>query len=182
MIKRAMRFVPTVLLIMVLLTVLMDLGLLMMEWMGYWTNFTDSMPVGLYKETGKKITKNSYVLLCKEDSFLQRAKSEGECEDGHKPLLKSVVAEDGDVVTISDEGIFVNYKKLRNSERLKNIRIQTKNITDYKLLGNEFLVMGRSPYSWDSRYFGIVRGKEFITKVDPILVFYSRYEDLSFDE
>lgn len=54
MLKRAMRFVPTVLLIMVLLTVLMDLGLLMMEWMGYWTNFTDSMPVGLYKETGKK--------------------------------------------------------------------------------------------------------------------------------
>ena len=67
-------------------------------------------------ETREKITKNSYVLLCKEDSFLQRAKSEGECEDGHKPLLKSVVAEVGDVVTISDEGIFVNYRKLKNSE------------------------------------------------------------------
>ena len=179
MLKRVMRFVPTVLLIMVLL---MNLVMLMMGWMGYWTNITDSMPVGVYKETREKITKNSYVLLCKEDSFLQRAKSEGECEDGHKPLLKSVVAEVGDVVTISDEGIFVNYRKLRTSERLKNIRIQARNIVDYTLQDDEFLVMGRSPYSWDSRYFGIVRGSEFISQVVPVFLFYSRYEDLSFDD
>lgn len=182
MLKRVMRFVPTVLLIMVLLTVLMNLVMLMMGWMGYWTNITDSMPVGVYKETEEKITKNSYVLLCKEDSFLQRAKSEGECKDGHKPLLKSVVAKVGDVVTISDEGIFVNYRKLRNSERLKNIRIQAKNIVDYTLQEDEFLVMGRSPYSWDSRYFGIVRGNEFISQVVPVFLFYSKYEDLHFDD
>lgn len=182
MLKRLMRFVPTVLLIMVLLTVLMNLVMLMMGWMGYWTNITDSMPVGVYKETEEKITKNSYVLLCKEDSFLQRAKSEGECEDGHKPLLKSVVAEVGDVVTISDEGIFVNYRKLKNSERLKNIRIQAKNIVDYTLQDDEFLVMGRSPFSWDSRYFGIVRGNEFISQVVPVFLFYSKYEDLHFDD
>lgn len=182
MLKRLMRFVPTVLLIMVLLTVLMNLVMLMMGWMGFWTNITDSMPVGVYKETEEKITKNSYVLLCKEDSFLQRAKSEGECEDGHKPLLKSVVAEVGDVVTVSDGGIFVNYRKLRNSERLKNIRIQARNIVDYTLQDDEFLVMGRSPYSWDSRYFGIVRGNEFISQVVPVFLFYSKYEDFQFDD
>ena len=182
MLKRLMRFVPTVLLIMVLLTVLMNLVMLMIGWMGYWTNITDSMPVGVYKETEEKITKNSYVLLCKEDSFLQRAKSEGECDDGHKPLLKSVVAVGGDVVTVSDGGVFVNYRKLKNSERLKNIRVQAKNIVDYTLQNDEFLVMGRSPFSWDSRYFGIVRGNEFISQVVPVFLFYSKYEDFQFDD
>ena len=62
MLKRLVRFVPTVLLIMVLLTVLMNLVMLMMGWLGYWTNITDSMPVGVYKETEEKITRGNFLL------------------------------------------------------------------------------------------------------------------------
>lgn len=164
--------------------VLLDLMIVSLGWCGYWVNATNSMPVGLYKEDSGNIEKKSYVLLCKDDYQLSRKKSDDYfCKDGHQPILKTVVAARNDVVSISDKGVYVNSLKLRNSERLANSMLikNGSQLTDYRLKENEFLVMGRSPYSWDSRYFGIVKRDEVVSKVVPVFVFFTQYEDFDFN-
>lgn len=177
-----LRFVPKLLAFVAVITLIFDITCLVLGNMGYWVNITNSMPVGVYREESGDIEKDNYVLLCKDDYELKRAKNDDYlCKDGHQPLLKKVVAVKDDVVTVSNEGVYVNYTKLENSERIVNSWLNEKNLLDYTLKDKEFLVMGRSPYSWDSRYFGIVRRDEFISKVVPVFLVFSKYEDLHFN-
>lgn len=177
-----LRFVPKLLAVVAGITLIFDIACLILGNMGYWVNVTNSMPVGVYREESGDIKKDNYVLLCKDDYELNRAKNDDYlCKDGHMPLLKRVVAVKNDVVTVSNEGVYVNYTKLENSERIVNSWLNEKNLLDYTLKDKEFLVMGRSPYSWDSRYFGIVRRDEFISKVVPVFLVFSKYEDLHFN-
>ena len=177
-----LRFVPKLLAVVAGITLIFDIACLILGNMGYWVNVTNSMPVGVYREESGDIKKENYVLLCKDDYELNRAKNDDYlCKDGHQPLLKRVVAVKNDVVTVSNEGVYVNYTKLQNSERIVNSWLNEKNLLDYTLKDKEFLVMGISPYSWDSRYFGIVRRDEFVSKVVPVFLVFSKYEDLHFN-
>lgn len=167
------KWIQKALLGSVVLLISINICILIMGYRGYWINITNSMPIGIYKEIeSMKIPKYSYVLICKEDESIKRTRNAiYYCDDGHQPLLKIVVATEGDLVTINDEGIFVNRKKIRHTERLQKFRNVSFNIHDYKLRNNEYLVTGNSPYSWDSRYFGIVSGNDFLSPVVPVYLF-----------
>ena len=141
-------------------------------------NFTDSMPVGLYRRSEDQISKHSLVLL--NNALLEQHNSlfsQG-IDNGYflrdNNLLKEVIAVAGDVVSVTREGIYINGQKYPGtaavtSDSHGNTLKQSK-LTEYLLKKDELLVFGNSSSkSFDSRYFGIVKSNEVIATVKPIL-------------
>lgn len=140
-------------------------------------NLSESYPLGLYKELGEsgETTKGTLVLFCppKNEVFDYALKQgwllQGECESGSIPLIKKVVAVEGDKVTISNTRyVFINGMKQKNSNIYKLPYI-TKSQTLQK---NEvFLMSDFSKTSFDARYFGALNKSVIITPVEPIYTF-----------
>lgn len=149
--------------------------------LGWVINTTASVPVGLYRRVDDPIEKSSVVLFCPPvEPFFIRAQERGYighglCKGGFEPLLKQVVAVQGDGVLIADAGILVNHF-LVPSSRLK--------ISDSKgrplgksllrpgvLATGELLLLGiNSPDSFDARYFGLVDQRLVISVVEPVML------------
>jgi conjugative transfer signal peptidase TraF len=141
-------------------------------------NFTDSMPVGLYRRSEDQISKHSLVLL--NNALLEQHNSlfsQG-IDNGYflrdNNLLKEVIAVAGDVVSVTREGIYINGQNYPGTAAVitdshGNTLKQSK-LTEYLLKKDELLVFGNSSSkSFDSRYFGIVKSDEVIATVKPIL-------------
>ena len=141
-------------------------------------NFTDSMPVGLYRKSADQLSKHSLVLL--NNALLEQHNSlfcQG-IDNGYflrdNNLLKEVIAVAGDIVSVSREGIYINGQKYPGTAAVitdshGNTLKQSK-LTEYLLKKDELLVFGNSSSkSFDSRYFGIVKSDEVIATVKPIL-------------
>lgn len=81
--------------------------------LGFRINLTNSIPVGLYRIIGTKITKNSFVIFCPDDRSAFRLAmkrgyiSSGLCPSGYGYLMKKVVATQGDIVSSTVEDVFV---------------------------------------------------------------------------
>ena len=93
--------------------------------------------------------------------------SNGICRSNIVPLLKRVIAKNGDTILITKDGILINNKLIPNILTIKNSKIKLTKIpigTKFNLKKDEYWVMGDTPNSYDSRYFGIVSESEFINK------------------
>lgn len=140
-------------------------------------NLSESYPLGLYKEIGKQdeIKKGSLVLFCPpkrpvfDYALMQGWLLQGECESGSVPLIKKVVAVEGDEIAISNaKYVFVNGVKQKNSNVYK-LPYVAKSQTLQK---NEvFLMSDFSKTSFDARYFGALDKSVIITPVEPIYTF-----------
>jgi conjugative transfer signal peptidase TraF len=85
---------------------------------GIRVNASTSLPLGLYKITTDPSER--LVEFCPAEPFaslsrIRRYRGEGNCPDGAEPLMKPVVAVEGDIVQISNKGVTVNSKLLPNS-------------------------------------------------------------------
>lgn len=121
-----------------------------------------------YATDAKNIAKGDYVFICIGDSSVLRKISshlpKGDC-GGSIGLLKQVVASTNDTITHSESGILVNGVLQPNSKTLDNKKLLKplpKYAGNYTLKNNEFLVLGETVTSLDSRYFGPIK-KEWIT-------------------
>ncbi|MBP9742100.1 MAG: S26 family signal peptidase [Burkholderiales bacterium] len=84
----------------------------------------------------------------------------GECVHNTPYLMKRIVAMANDVVEITALGILVNGHLLPNSIPLLNyrmVKLPRIRMKKVKLKMDEFLVMGQTAHSYDSRYFGIIK-------------------------
>ena len=76
------------------------------------------------------------------------------------PLLKRVVAVEGDWVSVSSSGVIINEQLLPNSAPLLRDKegraLPVMNMDHYRLGTDQAFLMGVTPSSWDSRYFGPV--------------------------
>ena len=76
------------------------------------------------------------------------------------PLLKRVVALAGDVVSISSSGVTINGELLPNSAPLSHDEagrpLAMAQLDHFTLGTDQAFLMGVTPSSWDSRYFGPV--------------------------
>jgi conjugative transfer signal peptidase TraF len=152
-------------------------------------NATASFPKGLYKRKKQKFDyhgraiKNELIILCgtKTEAFkaaLQRRylRPSTKCNNKAQRLLKRVHAVQGDVITMNEEGLWVNGKWVQNSKPLKydssgrkmlSINMRNK----YLVKDNEIWVMAEyAKNSFDSRYFGLIPTKHIIDVVEPWLV------------
>lgn len=142
-----------------------------------WINVSSSIPYGVYKRVDKYPQKDDYILFCLEDelaklSVERRYTTTGNCSFQSAPIGKRVVAAQGDLVKISKKGIEVN-GKLLSKTRPSTYDLLERKMPEYSIhryLDNaEFVVASTKENSYDSRYFGIVRGEQVKGVIETII-------------
>ncbi len=143
---------------------------------GIRVNLSESAPIGVWKEmSGFK--KGDYVLVCllkeRVGVSYQRYLSPGSCFSGHVPLLKKIVAIEGDQVKLKGIKVWVNGVRLQEEKFNKPLpcRQINQNATYHLKNGEYFVLNTKHPCSLDSKYFGKVLKEEIISGVKPLLIF-----------
>lgn len=143
-------------------------------------NSTDSYPIGFYWTTDKSEAKGDLVMFCPPDNAVfKEAKKRGYitygfCEGDYGELLKRLVAIEGDSITVSEEGVFVNEIKIANSKPFIRDSVQQQmpiyRVRDYVLRDGEVLLMSdHNKGSFDARYFGVIKQASIKDVVTPLL-------------
>jgi conjugative transfer signal peptidase TraF len=150
---------------------------------GLWINTTDSMPMGLWRETSSQSARSGdVVLLCLPETPTtmlgqeRRYIAPGSCPTGQEILLKPIAAGAGDVVTVSPSGVTVNGWSIVNSAQLahdsRGRPLPGYPAGTYRVPAGEiWLVSPHNPRSFDSRYFGPVPSSLVRSTVRPVWVF-----------
>ena len=137
---------------------------------GLHVTLSGSLPSGIYRETGEAPRRGSILLLCPPEGRASRLAlrrgyfSEGHCRAGSKPVGKPAVALPGDTVALTEKGIFVNGKRLAQSRPFPTDSEGHRVAPMYGrwvLSENTYYLFSDylPRYSYDSRYFGPVRGE-----------------------
>lgn len=131
---------------------------------GVRVNLSGSMPIGLYRVSNGPPVKGAMVLACLPESVAMFARSrgyvpKGKCPGATAPIGKVVLALAGDSVQVTDTGLLVNGRPVRNTKPL-TVDGAGRSLPRFP---NGTYVVGQddvwlySPYSkrsFDSRYFG----------------------------
>jgi signal peptidase I len=130
-------------------------------------NVTDSMTKGIYvKKIISDYRKGDIVIFLMDKKYLKFVESSLRKNKTEKLyLLKRIVAVEGDTVETRKDGIvLINGEKKGKIFKIKGL---TDKIEDkrYVLKKNEYYVMGDTETSFDSRYLGILRKKDFKSEV-----------------
>ena len=136
-------------------------------------NVTISEPLGWYWLSPPYPIQVDKVYTMKVPvEFLSLVKQLG-YKSNAKALFKKVVAKDGDIIKVTDEGILINNKLMRSSqgiETFKGISLHPLPVGyQYKLKPNEYFMMGDTSHSFDSRYFGVVKENDIENEARLIL-------------
>ena len=131
---------------------------------GFRINLTSSLPVGIWKidKSFTRIEKGDYVWFTPTKRIAEFALKRGyleknpKCKNNAIPLLKVVYGLPGDTYSFHDDLIRINNLPVKNVKRRKT---DSKNrpmprIADGKVPANQFFVLTKHPYSFDSRYYG----------------------------
>ena len=130
-------------------------------------NVTDSMTKGIYvKKIISDYKKGDLVIFLMDKKYLKYVESSLSKNKGKKLyLLKRIVAVEGDTVETRKDGIvLINGEKKGKIFKIKGLTDKIEN-TRYILKKDEYYVMGDTETSFDSRYLGILRKKDFKSEV-----------------
>ncbi len=165
--------------VLVLIPVLLGMAA---EWGDFVRTNTPSLPAGIYRLTHN--TSDPLISFCPtgQASIVSSSRHYREeswtraCPDDHAPLLKPVVAREGDVVTISTEGISVNGQLLRNSKSYpydhSHLPMNPVPHGTYPVApGTVWVVSSYNKASYDSRYIGPVQTKDIRNYGHPVWQF-----------
>lgn len=142
---------------------------------GYRVNFTTSMPVGIYQIVPGIPFRGDFVSFNLDESnpyFQISLERHYLGLNGNKPLLKVLAGMPGDRITVSKQGISINYKLIPNSQSRiidrhgRTLPHQLKPMTIPPAKG--LALAPFSPNSFDSRYFGLV-DLDRMQRVIPVL-------------
>lgn len=144
-------------------------------------NWTDSMPVGLYQRVEAQLERGSRVVLCLEGDAAERALERhyvprGSCPSGAQAILKRIAGVPGDRVGIDASGIAINRVGVAGSA-LREVDARGRALAPFavreiELADGEYFVLGTNlERSWDSRYFGPVRGSQITGSAAPVWTF-----------
>lgn len=150
---------------------------LLPNFLNLWINVSSSIPYGVYKRVDKYPQKEDYILFCLEGklaklSVERRYTTTGNCPFQSAPIGKKVVATQGDLVKISNDGIEVNGELLSKTKPSSSDKLKRK-MPEYSLNryldNNEFIVASTKENSYDSRYYGIIRGEQIKGVIETII-------------
>ena len=141
-------------------------------------NTTASLPIGLYVRTSDP--NSTLIEFCptgeKASMALSRGyRSPGVCPDGGEPLMKPIVAEQGDIVRVSPNGISVNSILLSNSQPRKRDTggraLSGWPLGTYPVAkGTIWTISSFNARSFDSRYLGPVKTSSVRAHLKPLLI------------
>ncbi|HAT8648933.1 TPA: conjugative transfer signal peptidase TraF [Legionella pneumophila] len=153
--------------------------------MGFRINLTESIPIGLYRITSEAPIKNAYVIFCPDDRESFRLARDRDYIDhglfcnGYGYLMKKVVAVSGDILSVTNKGVFVNHILIPYSEpKLQDAMKRTLHqwqVMNYQLQKDEVMTMtSQSEWSFDGRYYGLVHSGQIKGMITPIWVINKR--------
>ena len=132
-------------------------------------NQTPSMPRGIWQvaHVAGALGRGQFVTVCPPDTKAVRLGAErgyvpqGGCPGGYEPLVKPIVAVQGDLVEIAPSGVRVNGHQIDGSAQLEQDTagraLRAYPAGAYQVeAGEVWLLSGHDPRSFDSRYFGPV--------------------------
>jgi conjugative transfer signal peptidase TraF len=144
---------------------------------GIRVNASESLPIGLYRITSDQSAR--LIEFCPAEPFgslsANRAyRGKGTCPDGGEPLMKPIVAVEGDTVKFSATGVAINGKVLPNSSPL---RFDTKDrplphwpFGTYRVpAGTVWVISSFNNRSFDSRYFGPISTRAIRHHLRPLI-------------
>jgi conjugative transfer signal peptidase TraF len=143
---------------------------------GVHINVTASMPEGLWTADAGPIRVGTAAVVCLAPSEqTNRYVPAGSCANGREPLLKTVAAMAGDLVTVSRDGIAVNGQNLLETTPLTMDHLNRPLIAyapgSYRVQpGQVWLVTPHVAESYDSRYWGPVDAGQIIAIGKPLWV------------
>ena len=157
--------------------------LLVLSWIfGLSLNVSASLPLGLYQVSDNgNVKAGDLVVFCLQggwqDVALQRRYLQeqmlGHCQGG-TPLLKRVQAVPGDRYETEPRGVRINGRLVTLTAIKSNDRqgrpLHSSLAVEGLLREGEYLVFGETEHSFDSRYFGAIRGRQFLQRVRPLWV------------
>ena len=168
-------------LLILLVIALLDIFSVAVLSLGYYFNWSSSMPIGLYKVSAPTDLKHGgVVVVCLPEAVgsvgLKRGYlNPGRCPGGYSPIIKELIATPGDSVTLTLQAIVVNGQNYiaplqtqdTEGRPLESIpRGLNSQTPDYWLYGK-----GNPSDSWDSRYWGGVDRSSIIKKAAPVLTY-----------
>ena len=130
-------------------------------------NPSNSIETGIYRNTLiNNFSKGNYVSYKPSSKFQKYIEVNYNLKKKAKEVtvLKKIVAAEGDVIEIKDYNIYINGEKMGKIVKLKGLTENLVN-TQKVLSKDEFFLMGETPDSFDSRYFGTVKRNEIISEV-----------------
>ena len=127
-------------------------------------NTTASQPRGIYQLAPPPAARGDLVVACVPAAARDRAArylrpSPLRPCDGLAPVMKTVAAVSGDFVDVTDEAVVVNGLALPGSAPLESDRAGRPLAPAWRsgtLAAGQLWLVGRTPHSYDSRYFGPV--------------------------
>lgn len=130
-------------------------------------NHTPSMPLGFYWIHKTKFTPEhkQLVLVCLTNKEYQELAisrqyllSSRQC-NGVEPMLKKISGTPGDKILITASGLIINGRLIPNTQILSHddlLRKISSRLQSGIIPEGYYLVLGDSPMSFDSRYYGLV--------------------------
>jgi conjugative transfer signal peptidase TraF len=145
-------------------------------------NFTASMPLGIYRldhVAPSAMQRGMLVAVCAPAGAAEQGRrlryiATGVCSGNSEPLLKTIAAIAGDIITVGSDGVSVNGHLLRNSKPLEvdsSGRPMTRwPIGRYRISRGAVWLYANHERSWDSRYWGPVPTRNILASVAPVVV------------
>ena len=139
-------------------------------------NISISEPLGYYLALpGVPVGKGDLVLTCITNKGYKSALNAlgmkdvtGQCDTGMPYLIKRVAAAKGDKVEITAAGVLINGILFLNSKQFtegRGVKLFPLPIGySHVLAADEYFMLGQSPHSVDSRYFGIIKKNDIFRR------------------
>jgi conjugative transfer signal peptidase TraF len=160
------------------LVVLLAIGVVLAAVAGAKINLSCSFPLGLYWDTGTVAKKQDLVYFAPPTTpVFELAKSRGYIDPnlfgGYQPMIKRIVAESRDIISVTDQGVIVNGSLIPNTRPLAmdltGRQLPYYRISNYQMQADEvFLISDLSPISFDARYFGPIKKRQIRCAIHPL--------------
>jgi signal peptidase I len=145
-------------------------------------NISISEPIGYYLKLpiiGTIKHGNKYLICISDIKYIVVLKqlglpnSSNQCPYNSPYLIKQVAGVPGDIVEVTQPGILINNQLQLNSQSFTSahdVNLYPLPV-GYKIIlrKNEYFMLGNTPHSVDSRYFGVINRNQFYKQ--PILIF-----------
>ena len=148
------------------------------HWQGYRFNTDTSLDGRVWRIfPGEALQRGDYAVICFPSEFVARHRLDANFPvlgdvrwkhcGGIPKFLKQILAVEGDVYQVDARGVWINGQPVGNSARLFESEVFPGSSEGIVARG-EYLVLGTSPNSLDSRYFGPISDQWTYAKAERV--------------